>query len=176
MRLTLSAAFASALAAILIAFCSSSGVGAQPAATDAPPAAAAPAPTSSGVAIEWEVRNRFRLFRRDTDFQLHVAASRAGTQLAAEHLLERDTGGRGWARTEVDRLCVNAAGFLLDVCERDGEQENYLAPKTHAVIVRLAGAVPADATCNWTFDDGTIPPRQVSAPCPQPVPQHDRVA
>ena len=59
----------------------------------------------------------------------------------------------------VDHLCVDAAGALLDTCERDGERENYLAPKTHRVVVRLTGAVPAGATCNWSFDDGTIPPQ-----------------
>ncbi len=31
---------------------------------------------------------------------------------------------------------------LLDTCERDGERENYLAPKTHLVVARLTGAVP----------------------------------
>ena len=92
-------------------------------------------------------------------------ANRAGSQLAAEHLLERDTGGRGWAQNVVEHLCVNVAGALLDTCERDGERENYLAPKTHLVVVRLTGAVPPGATCNWSFDDGTIPPKQVNAPC-----------
>ena len=48
---------------------------------------------------------------------------------------------------------------MLDTCDRDGERENYLAPKTHLVVVRLAGAVPPGATCNWSFDDGTIPPQ-----------------
>ena len=98
-------------------------------------------------------------------------ANRAGSQLAAEHQLERATGGRGWAQNQVDHLCVNAAGAVLDTCDRDGERENYLAPKTHLVVARLAGAVPAGATCNWSFDDGTIPPKQVNAPCSQPVQQ-----
>ena len=60
---------------------------------------------------------------------------------------------------------------VLDTCDRDGERENYLAPKTHLVVARLTGAVPAGATCNWSFDDGTIPPKQVNAPCNQPVQQ-----
>ena len=47
--------------------------------------------------------------------------------------------------------------------------ENYLAPKTTAVVVRLTGAVPAGATCNWSFDDGTIPPQQVNAACSEAV-------
>ncbi len=141
-------------------------------------------PTSRGIRAElarasrrrrhhdsWEVKNRFRLFRREADFQRHVIANRAGSQLAAEHQLERATGGRGWAQNQVDHLCVNAAGTVLDTCDRDGERENYLAPKTHLVVARLAGAVPPGATCNWSFDDGTIPPKQVNAPCNQPVQQ-----
>ena len=112
-----------------------------------------------------------RLFRRDADFQRHVIASRAGGQLAAEHLLERGTEGRGWAEDVVEHLCVNVAGALLETCERDGERENYLAPKTHLVVARLSGAVPPGATCNWSFDDGTIPPKQVNAPCTQLVRQ-----
>ena len=124
-----------------------------------------------GVQIDWEVKNRFRLFRREADFMRHVTASRAGSQLAAEHLLQSNTGGRGWAQNIVGHLCVDRTGALLETCERGGEKENYLAPKTHAVAVRLAGPVPPGATCNWSFDDGTIPPRQVNAACSETVVQ-----
>ena len=54
--------------------------------------------------IEWEVKNRFRLFRSDADFQRHVAATRSDGVLAAERLLARETDGRGWARDTVERL------------------------------------------------------------------------
>ena len=91
---------------------------------------AQPAPDGA-FRIVWEVKNRFRLFRREADFQRHVIANRAGNQLAAEHLLQRDPAGRGWAQNQVEHLCVDAAGLLLDTCDRDGERENYLAPKTH---------------------------------------------
>lgn len=124
-----------------------------------------------GLHIDWEVKNRFRLFKRGSDFQRHVAAAGAGSQLAAEHQLENAAGGRGWAQDILPHLCVNAAGALLETCERDGERENYLAPKTHPVVVRLVGAVPPGATCNWSFDDGTIPPKQVNAPCSETVQQ-----
>ncbi len=128
-------------------------------------------PTDAGITIEWQVRSRFRLFRREADFQRHVIANRAGSQLAAEHLLERETGGRGWAQNMVDQLCVTVTGAVADTCDRDGERENYLAPKNHLVVARLVGAVPPGATCNWSFDDGTIPPKQVNALCAQPVQQ-----
>ncbi|HEY5965042.1 MAG TPA: hypothetical protein VIU42_13580, partial [Xanthobacteraceae bacterium] len=51
-----------------------------------------------GLSIDWEVKNRFRLFKRGADFQRHATAARAGSQLAAEHQLESATGGRGWAQ------------------------------------------------------------------------------
>ena len=152
-----------ALAALFVC----TGIEGRAAAQPAGPDAAQPADT--GLAIAWEVKNRFRLFRREADFRRHAAASRAGGQLAAEHLLERDTAGRGWAQSQVEHLCVNAAGALLETCERDGERENYLAPKSHLVVVRLTGPVPQGAVCYWSFDDGTVPPKQVDAPCHQPV-------
>jgi hypothetical protein len=131
-----------------------------------PAAAQAPAPPPDGVVqIEWEVVNRFRLFRRDADFQRHVAAARAGGVLAAERQLQRETDGRGWAQDMLEHLCIDVTGALLETCERDGERENYLSPRTHRVVVRLTGPVPAGATCNWSFDDGTIPPQQVNAAC-----------
>src|SRR5690606_35164565 len=105
------------------------------------------------------------------DFQRHVTASGAGSLLAAEHWLQRQAGARGWAQEMVEHLCINAAGVLQQTCERDGERESYLAPKSHLIVAHLRGAVPPDAICNWSFDDGTIPPKQVNAPCSQPVQQ-----
>ncbi len=45
---------------------------------------------TSGPRIEWEVKNRFRLFRNEADFQRHVAAHRGDGVLAAERRLARD--------------------------------------------------------------------------------------
>src|SRR3954467_9395834 len=83
--------------------------------------------------IEWEVKNRFRLFRNETDFQRHVAAWRGDGVLAAEARLEQRADGRGWARDTVDRLCVDGAGRLTETCQRDGERESYLAPTDHRI-------------------------------------------
>jgi lysophospholipase L1-like esterase len=144
-----------------------------PGAPPGAPAAAetAPVPGTTAIQIVWEVKNRFRLFRRDADFQHQVAASRAGSVLAAERLLEREAGGRGWAQNVVDHLCVGASGSLVETCLRDGVRENYLSPESHVIVAQLAGAVPPGAVCNWSFDDGTIPPKQVNAPCTDPVQQ-----
>ena len=122
--------------------------------------------------IEWEVKNRFRLFRSDADFQRHVAATRNDGVLAAERLLARETDGRGWARDTVERLCVDRAGKLLEVCDRDGVREVYLSPRDHRVGVVLAGTVPANEGCVWSFDDGDGPARQVNAPCNEEVKAH----
>jgi hypothetical protein len=123
------------------------------------------------IQIDWEVKSRFRLFRRDADFQRHVVANNAGSLLAAEHVLERGTEGRGWAQAMLGHLCLDITGAYVDTCERDGERESYLAPKSHMVLVRLTGAVPPGATCNWSFDDGTIPPKQINADCSAAVQQ-----
>jgi hypothetical protein len=128
-----------------------------------PPEAAGDAPR-----IDWEVKNRFRLFRNERDFQRHVAAYRADGVLAAERRLEGDIGGRGWARTMVGNLCVDAAGNLSETCTRDGVAENYLAPDDHRISAVLANA-PADATCAWSFDDGERPPQQITLPCEEEV-------
>ena len=119
--------------------------------------------------IEWEVKNRFRLFRSEADFERHVAAMRHGGVLAAERRLAKESDGRGWARDIVERLCLDRAGRLLEFCDRDGERENYLAPRDHRVGVMLAGTLPANEGCVWSFDDGDGHPRQVSGACDEEV-------
>ncbi|MGX9392340.1 hypothetical protein ACWX0K_21475 [Nitrobacteraceae bacterium UC4446_H13] len=131
------------------------------------PAAAQDA-AAAPLQITWEVRNRFRLFREDRDFQLQVEAMRAGTILAAEDALEIQSDGRGWARNTVNRLCIDRSGRVSEPCTRDGVKESYLAPVDHPVTVRLAGVLPVGATCAWTFDDGQGP-RQSTLDCAEPI-------
>jgi hypothetical protein len=111
------------------------------------------------------VKNRFRLFRNEADFQRHVAVTRNDGVLAAEQRLARASDGRGWARDTVERLCVDRSGKLLEFCDRDGEREVYLSPRDHRVGVTLAGTVPANEGCAWTFDDGEGAARQFSGAC-----------
>jgi hypothetical protein len=129
------------------------------------PAARAELRGGGALRIDWEVKNRFRLFRNETDFQRHVAAARGDGVLAAERRLARESDGRGWARDTVERLCVDRAGKLMEFCDRDGEREVYLSPRDHRVGVTLAGTLPANDGCVWSFDDGDGPARQVSSPC-----------
>jgi hypothetical protein len=65
-------------------------------------AAAQPAPDAPQ--ISWEVRNRFRLFREERDFLLHVDSARDRSILSSEQALELQSDGRGWARNMVNRL------------------------------------------------------------------------
>ena len=112
------------------------------------PAVAQPA-NDAPLQISWEVRNRFRLFREERDFQLQAEALRSGSILAAEDALEVQSDGRGWARNAVNRLCIDRSGHVSEPCNRDGTKESYLTPIDHPVTVRLAGQIPVGATCAW---------------------------
>jgi hypothetical protein len=143
-----------------------------------PPAlqAIAPAPAPSGIAIAWEVANRFRLFRDERDFRRHVEALRGKSVLEAEQALAEATDGRGWARDMMGRLCVDAVGRLTAQCVRDGVTESYLAPADHRIEARLVGSVPTGATCTWSFSSGEaspptdcVRPARFRAPSGRPV-------
>jgi hypothetical protein len=124
---------------------------------------------ATDVTVSWEVKNRFRLFRDEKDFNRHLAAESGHSVLEAEQQLARDTEGRGWARDMVTRLCVDGAGRVLETCMRDGMRESYLTPADHRVAVRLTGAVPTEASCAWTFDNGEGPPQSITAGCGEDV-------
>jgi hypothetical protein len=119
--------------------------------------------------IQWEVKNRFRLFRNEADFQRLAAQTRGDGILAQERRLETASDGLGWAKDVVGNLCLDGYGELVDTCTRDGERESYLNPKDHPVGVSLTGPVQADATCVWNFDDGEGPVSTSNAPCNKEV-------
>ncbi len=128
-----------------------------------------PTEVATDVSISWEVRNRFRLFRDEKDFNRHLAAESGRTILQAEQTLAQETDGRGWARDMVTRLCVDGAGRVLDTCVRDGVRESYLDPVDHRVTVRLTGAVPAGASCAWSFGNGQGAPQTLTVGCGEDV-------
>ncbi|HEY8336623.1 MAG TPA: hypothetical protein VIQ05_22760 [Tardiphaga sp.] len=138
------------------------------AALSALPADRAAAQGAAPMQISWEVRNRFRLFREERDFQLHVEALRNHSVLASEQALEVQSDGRGWARNTLGRLCIDLAGRVSEPCTRDTVKESYLTPTEHPVTVRLTGDVPVGAVCAWTFDDGDGP-RQSTFDCAEPI-------
>jgi len=128
----------------------------------------AAAQDAGAMQISWEVRNRFRLFREERDFLLHVESSRNRSILASEQALEIQSEGRGWARNIVNRLCIDLQGRLNQPCTRDNVKQNYITPIDHPVTVRLTGAVPVGATCAWSFDDGDGP-QTSTFDCAEPV-------
>jgi hypothetical protein len=123
---------------------------------------------TSDLAISWEVKNRFRLFRYESDFLKHVDADRGDGILAAEQRLARSTEGHGWARTMLNSLCLDQSGKLAEICERDGEKEIYLAPTDHRVGALVHNAAPG-ASCAWTFDNGEDPAQAATVPCEEEV-------
>ena len=133
-----------------------------------PHAAAQQTAASSPLQISWEVRNRFRLFREERDFQLHAESLRGRSILASEDALEVQSDGRGWARNMVNRLCIDLQGKIADPCTRDNVKENYLTPIDHPIVVHLTGEVPVGATCAWSFDDGDGPQKS-TFDCAEPV-------
>ncbi|MGN6410263.1 MAG: hypothetical protein ACTHK9_02195 [Nitrobacter sp.] len=132
------------------------------------PATSIQSQPASGMEISWEVRNRFRLFREERDFQIHVATERNQSILAAEQALELQSDGRGWARNAVNRLCIDLGGHVSEPCTRDKIKESYLTPTEHPVTVRLTGAIPVGAVCAWSFDDGDGP-RTTTQDCAEPI-------
>src|SRR5262249_1913315 len=118
--------------------------------------------------VWWELKNRFRLFRYESDFLKHVDADRGEGVLAAEQRLARATDGHGWARTMLNSLCGDASGKLVGGCDRDGEKELYLAPADPPAGARGANA-PAGASCAWTFDNGQDPAQAITVPCAEEV-------
>ncbi|PYF01533.1 hypothetical protein BJ122_12016 [Rhodopseudomonas faecalis] len=157
-------AFSRAALVLGLAGAAASPGAAQPVAT--PVQAASP---GSGLQIQWEVRNRFRLFREERDFLLHAEALRSATVLASEQALGVQSDGRGWARNVVGRLCIDPTGRVNEPCTRDNVKESYLTPTEHPVTVRLTGAIPVGATCAWSFDDGEGPPRSSTLDCAEPI-------
>ncbi len=133
-----------------------------------PPTAQPSAPANGSMQIVWEVKNRFRLFREERDFKLHADYLRSRSILESEDALAMEGEGRGWARNMFRRLCIDQAGKISQPCKRDDVGEDYLAPSDHAVVIHLAGDVPAGATCNWSFDDGEASAHS-SFPCTEPI-------
>src|SRR5687767_10101940 len=130
------------------------------AALAAMPCAGAQAATPGAMQISWEVRNRFRLFREERDFLLHVEATKNRNILGAEQALAIQSDGRGWARNTLTRLCIDQAGKIAQPCTRDNVGEDYLTPADHNITIRVTGQVPQGAICAWKFDDGATSQEQ----------------
>ena len=111
---------------------------------------------STGVTVKWQVKNRFRLFKDESDFEHMVQFHGRNGVLADETTLAGETRGVGWAAPIVARLCVDNQGGLQDPCQRaylgadPKVNEPYIVPDTHRIGVTALGA-PAGAICTWKF-------------------------
>src|SRR3989440_10699641 len=150
--------FAALAAAPLLGTPAFAQIQSQPLVPPSGPLQILPPAVSPDLRIVWEVKNRFRLFRREADFLKHVAAQSIKSVLAAEQIMAGETAGRGWARNMLGNLCIDAMGTVMTTCERDGARESYLAPADHRVEMRLIGTAPQN-TCAWVFDEGEGQPR-----------------
>ncbi len=133
-----------------------------------PPGTAQAPSAASDLRVVWEVKNRFRLFRDENDFLRHIAADRGDGVLAAERRLAKGSEGRGWARMMLNSLCVDAAGKLLETCERDGVKESYFAPADYRIGVLPTNTAPG-ASCAWSFEAVDDQARTVNVSCEEEV-------
>ena len=118
------------------------------AAQDAAPSAPLqilPPTISQDLRIVWEVKNRFRLFRREADFLPPCGGAEPQDRARAPNSRwrPRPTAAAGRARM-LSNLCVDLMGALMTTCERDGARESYLAPTDHRVEMRLDRSGAAD--------------------------------
>ena len=89
------------------------------------------APGASAPRIDWEVKNRFRLFRSEADFQRHVAATRSDGVLGAETGSPARPMVAAGPATSVERLCVDRGGTAdRDLRSRRGARELPGAART----------------------------------------------
>jgi hypothetical protein len=114
--------------------------------------------------ICWQIENRFRLFKDKTNFQLHeqawAATSADGHSVLA---MERWLNGRpqsphgGWAEAMVENLCfVEHLNATPHRCERDGVLEDYVDPKSFAILLSAGPSPDVTATCEWTANPPLI--------------------
>jgi lysophospholipase L1-like esterase len=132
---------------------------------------------STGIGIKWEVKNRFRLFKYEYDFDYMVRFHGRAGILADETSLARATSGVGWASRFVNRLCVISQGSCSRFYLTPGSSLNatsnepYLVPDYHRVTVTAEGA-PIGALCTWRFvteRNNSIPDVKRNQPCDSEV-------
>ena len=68
-----------------------------------------------------------------------------------------------------DGSVSDSAGRLTEICQRDNARERYLTPEIIVSASCSKAAVPPGSRCIWNFDDGTIPPEQVTVGCDEEV-------
>ncbi len=117
-----------------------------------------PAATLAAAAISWRVENPFRFFTDPADTEVHRATYAALTLeerqkpiLSAERALSARH-EEGWAATMYRKTCWNWSASQFE-CPAD--QQQYINPKTHTVVVEIKGMPEAQSAstveCAWTM-------------------------
>ncbi len=143
-----------------------------------------PAVAQSAIGIQWEVANRFRLFKNEGQFRGIVAAGLARTDasvspaLALELELEKrseagtlgfgqpdEVAQFGWAAAVDSQTCFLSRNFGHRGCKLPNG-DDYLKPVHFDVLAHLAGGTFAPGrTCTWSVQ-GLTP---VTGECAQQV-------
>ena len=135
--------------------------------------------------IQWRLENPFRLFLEPASTDLHIETYEAldeSQRTRAVFESERLLSGRfpkGWAESTYRQLCWNPDSNQY-ICKATPD---YLAPKSHRVIVELAGgpgkgagdagnSAPAQR-CEWRLSPlqgkRNAVPRVMTVPCAEPL-------
>ena len=129
--------------------------------------------------IEWEIENRFRYFKRASDFReiakvynILKKTTPKPTALQLERALEKATtdgtfngitGGdirNGWAASIFLHTCGRSSHHDHASCQMANGDE-YLKPQKANLIFRLTN--PADSPCEWRLDGVTVATKPCSA-------------
>jgi|HubBroStandDraft_5_1064220.scaffolds.fasta_scaffold11993_2 hypothetical protein len=124
------------------------------------------------IAIKWEVKSRFRLFKNEDDFEYMVHFHGHEGVLADETVLAGETKGIGWASRFVTRLCVTDGSCTRTYSvpnspSHESFNEPYLSPDFHRIGVTAEG-VPGGTLCTWRFaadGGGAVPNIAKDQPC-----------
>ena len=110
------------------------------------------------VNIEWRLDNPFRLFLnpKDTQAQLDLYHSLSEEEKESPVLsMERRLAARsprGWTEEVFKETCWDAVRNRYRFCR--GKGINYINPKSHKVLVQLAGDYEPTDRCEWIFSPG----------------------
>lgn len=128
---------------------------------------------AAGPAIEWEIENRFRYFKRASDFreiarvynQIKTAKTPKPTALDLEKALEKETlqgtfnkitGGdirNGWAASIFLHTCGRRPDHRHASCKMDNG-DDYLNPQRANLILRAKGI--SSGSCEWWIDNKIV--------------------
>jgi len=143
----------------------------------------APAPSEGGFwsdlftqkpKLKWRVENPFRFFKDAEDTAVHrevyedlLRGERKAPVLSSERILNSETRD-GWAARMYAKTCWDADKNR----HRCGKRDDYINPKSHAIVATIENVAEPDASCLWSLQSGRRSKRKnktVSGPCAGPM-------